>query len=148
VACKDKSLSDFAVCVVRVGKAPPPGPDPGPKPPPVPTDPLGKAVYDAMAKESEADKVASAQALADLYTAASEQVKSSTLTKVSDYHASLKALRVAKIGDKVPLVRGEITKYLNGVLPTVVDAPLNDTNRNLCSQAFTEVAYALRACCP
>ncbi len=143
--------SDISVCKVYIGVEPgpdpvPPGPDP--VPPPVPTDPLGRAIYDALQKEQAVDKVGSTQALADLYTAASVQVKESKLTTVKEYHDLLKSTRINTIGEKIPLVRAVITQHLNKVLPTKVDALLNDTNRNLCSQAFTEVAYALRACCP
>lgn len=135
-----------AECVVVIGNAPvPPGPGPDP---PLPTDPLTVAIRAALATEPSPEKIAFVSKLADLYTSAAQQVKTTDKTKASEFHAAMKAARIALIGEAVPLVRAEVTKYLDGKLPTTVDAPLDAPTKELCAKEFMNVATALRSCCP
>jgi hypothetical protein len=132
-----------AECAVLVGE-----PGPGPEPPPQPDSPLAKAIKAALEKEAATDKVASLMSLADLYTSSAEQVKATTLTKLDEYGAALRKARVALIGEKIPLIREEIHRHVSAAVPPVVGASLDAAAREKLSKAFTEIAHALRACCP
>lgn len=144
--------SDISVCKVYIGVEPGPdpgpGPGPGPDPVPEPTDPLGKSLFDAMKKETAADKVASASALAELYTSAAEQVKASTLPTLGEFNTGLRNARVALIGDKVPLVRAVIHEHISATVPPMASAPLDAAVKGKLSKTFADIAHALRACCP
>lgn len=148
-ATGEQSRVDFEVIVGNAPPPIPPGPGPGPGPnPPNPTDPLQAAFKAALDKETAATKVASAIALADLFNAASEQVKTATQTKVVDFYQGLHAAATTLIGKEIPAVREAITKHLDGVLPKSSTAPLDAAARELCSKTFLHVATSLRGCCP
>lgn len=128
-----------------VGAVPPgPGPDPGPTPPdPTPVPPLVKALRDAYAAETDAEKSSRLKALAGLYATAAEQV---TQQKPATMGAVWKAIEA---GAKAAGVNGKILRVQTVVqgewkrLPTKSTDALDDTKRALVVSVFSEVADAL-----
>lgn len=107
-----------------------------------PVDALKVAVETAWSAETDAAKVAHVKALADLYTAASQQV----LTTDKSTGQTLSALRDAANGlitkDGLPVIRKALAGELVKVLPTA-DQPWTDATRKTASAAFSKVAAVL-----
>lgn len=132
--------TDFAVLVGIQPPTPPPDPPPTPPdPPPAPDDAFSKALKAAWGDETPESRLKIGD-LAGLYRIAAQEVKTTDKAKVFEYFQVLTQARKSLLDDMLPKVRGTITKELDGVLPTSVDAPLDATARELCSKTFARVA--------
>jgi hypothetical protein len=145
VTCKDKKLSEFAVCVVKVGKAPPPGPDPEPEPDPEPADPLTKELQAAYAAEADAAKFGLKASLAAFYRQSAELAKSDRgLTTWGQLFSVMKAAAASLgVAGKLPGVQKAVAGVLAKELPADGLKPLDDAGRAAAEKTFRRVAGCL-----
>lgn len=138
---------EIVFCTITVGAAPlPPAPDPKPKPPtppdPKPIDPLLKALTDAYALETGVDKRERVRALAGVMRQGAAWADSADYTTTAALAAAVSKKRAADVADSVPLVRGAVGFYLNGLFGTA-SAPLTADNRPKIKAAYEKLAATL-----
>jgi hypothetical protein len=142
---KDNSVYGPYETRVVIGIQPPdPGPGPGPPTPPTPpADPFAKALGDAYAQETAADK-AKLPLLAAFFRQSAETAKDSKYTTVGqlfdDMHTALTALIGA---DALRKVRNVAGAELDKTIPKMALAPLDAPMRDVVVREFTKVATAL-----
>ena len=142
ITCKDKKLSDFAVCVVVVGEGPTP-PPPGPNPP-VP-DALTLKLIEAMRFETDANKDDLRQIMAKFYRAAAVTADDATIATWGALYAAMQqSAFVYGIKGKLPKVQAVLGAYLSEALPTDPARALAG-ERDRAKASFLKVAAALDA---
>ena len=143
VTCKDKKLSDFAVCVIVIGDGPTP-PIP-PVPPPTPPDQLTSLISEALRFETDADKVQLKNSLAALYRQGAVTANDLRILTWGQLFTTMQQDATARqVRGKLLKVQTVIAAHLNENLP-------NDPNRSLAAErakaaeVFLKVAVALEA---
>lgn len=148
ITCKGGKLSEFASCVVVVGK-PGPGPGPGPNPPTPPTppdDPFLRTLQVAYAADSgtAADKTLWRVSLRGVYKSASE-LDLSRVKTAGELFQVLRSSAKAVIPDDNSLfnVRSAISELIKQQLPSAPSAELTDDHKKKATALFSRLALLL-----
>ena len=131
-----KYVTKFGSISMSVGDVTPPKPPD----PPAPDTPLARALKEAWAKESLADK-----GKLSLYIAASANASASANDSAV---TTVKQVRDRFVADSIapalPNLRAVVGAELDAKLPRAVNAVLDDENRRLISSTFDAIAAGLR----
>lgn len=134
--------TDAVECIIVLGD-PGPAPPPPPPPPPPPADtPLVKALKEAAAKESPADKQHLPSFVIACRAAASEAQSSSNML-VRQVNESFVSIMKQTVGTRLPNVRAVVNAQLNARLPRSTNAVLDAPTRKLVADVFNELAASL-----
>ncbi len=137
ITCKDKKLSEFAVCAVLVGEVPVP-----PPPPPTP-DALTVKIIEALAFETDPDKLQLKGQLAKLYRASMVSTDIKMIETWGDLFTVMgQDAGIFGVKGKLPKVQAVIGAYLSNLLPTDPARSLAG-ERDKAKAAFAAVAAAL-----
>ena len=146
ITCKDKKLSDFAVCVVVIGDGPtPPVPPIPPVPPVPPPDALTLKIVEAMRFETDGNKDDLRQIMAKFYRASAVLADDLAITTWGALFAAMgRSAEVYGIKGKLPKVQAVLGAFLSTELPTDPARALAG-ERDKAKSSFLKVAAALDA---
>lgn len=133
-------------CLVKVGKATPPGPNPPGPNPPSPVVPLFKEVKEAFDKDiTQFDlKVKAMADLADLYSRAStEAVGDPSVTTVAEFSQAVNRLAAGKPVSSLVDLRTLVARKFEEALGKDGKAPFNDERKKASSDLFKQFSAAI-----
>lgn len=146
ITCKENKLSEFASCVIIVGKpGPGPGPNPPPPPPPSPDDPLLKTLQKAFGEDiGGADKATWKTALRGVYKSAAD-LDLSKIKTAGELYTVLRNSSRSVVPDDNALfnLRTAISEILKEQLPSVPSAELTQEHRQKAKVIFNRLATVL-----